>query len=190
MKKSFLVGITIGILMFGMAGAASSDSVDMVINFSGTNALFWSPPEYSAWSPVAVELDPGTYSLKPVKHEIEGDGILYNGAYNFGSGYGFSSGYSVATKFQADITNYYSGHTTQSTIEEAFKYAMAGSFTISEKSTIYFGVHDSYYPDNSGGISLRLTGSLSSSSSVPEPATMILFGFGLLGVAGISRRKK
>jgi PEP-CTERM motif-containing protein len=66
--------------------------------------------------------------------------------------------------------------------DHTYRYFLTGSDT-----SISFKVWDSHYNDNSGSLFVSIT---EDTSSVPEPATMILLGIGLLSLAGVNRRKQ
>lgn len=182
-KKKLLAGLTVGVMMLGIVGAASA-SVDTVINFSGTTQLYYAPPYYDFWAPVSVTLEPGTYSFTPVQTPFPG--AIYDSAYSFGNGY-WSSGYGIAINDKDHFTYYGGGITTS--VEEAFAKAVSGSFTITNTSNIYFGVADSFYGDNGGGISLHLTGG-TIPAPAPLPGAVWLIGSGLVGLVGLRKRRK
>jgi hypothetical protein len=54
---------------------------------------------------------------------------------------------------------------------------------------LYFGVNDGVYADNSGSFNVTVTQLTAESSSVPEPASLILTGFALLGAVFFRFRK-
>ncbi len=141
-----------------------------VINIGGQQGI------WDAWSPLEVIFDAGSYTVTPVTQTTPG--ALYI-AYNFGGGYGWGTGYGIA--LSKDDRKYY-GPGSYATAEDAFANAVGASFSIAQRQTVYFGVLDSYYGDNSGGVSLNIT-------AVPEPETyaLMLAGLGLLGF--MARRK-
>lgn len=49
---------------------------------------------------------------------------------------------------------------------------------------LQLGVNDDIFPDNSGALTVRITG------PVPEPATSLLWTVGIVGVLGLARRQK
>ena len=57
------------------------------------------------------------------------------------------------------------------------------TFTLANAQSVNFFVFDNPYGDNRGGISLQV-------SSVPAPATVWLFGSGLIGLTDIARRRR
>ena len=150
---------------------AASPARAEVINISGQQGI------WGAWTPLGVTFDAGSYTVTPVTPTTPG--ALYT-AYNYGSGYGWGTGYGIALS-QNDRKYYGAG--SYSTAELAFAHAVGASFSLASRQTVYFGVLDSSYGDNSGGVSLNIT-------AVPEPETyaMLLAGLGLMGV--IARRRK
>lgn len=65
-------------------------------------------------------------------------------------------------------------------------YFSTGEFVVSA-GTYSMNILTSISPYGSGGAFVKLDNS--STSPVPEPVTMILFGIGLLGLAGVNRKK-
>jgi hypothetical protein len=135
-----------------------------VINIGGQQGI------WQAWTPLEVMFDAGSYTVTPVTSSTAG--ALYT-AYNFGGGYGWGTGYGIA--LSQDDRQYY-GSGSYATAEEAFAHAVSASFSLANRQTVFFGVLDSYYGDNSGGVSLNIT-------AVPEPEIYAMFisGLGLLG---------
>lgn len=128
---------------------------------------------------IDVTLDAGSYTVTPVDNR--GDG-----------GYMAWSGWSSGSKW----LNYYviiAGGTAIARIDEliiyqsmsdAFAAASSVYFTLDAETLVTFDFQDGVNGDNRGGMSFELD-----VTTVPEPATMLLFGIGLLGLAGVNRRK-
>jgi hypothetical protein len=58
------------------------------------------------------------------------------------------------------------------------------SILAGQKAWLYW--NDNWADDNLGGATVEIW----QAAAVPEPATMILFGFGILGLAGVRRFRK
>lgn len=151
---------------------------DLVVNINGASDQINLP----TWHPQAVHLDAGTYTVTPVNTSFAG--ALYT-AYNFGGGYGWSPGYAIGMD-SSHVAYYGTGHSYDDAAT-AFSHAVATGFSIAAPGDVYFGVPDSYWGDNSGGVSLHLV----NVSAVPEVETyaMMLAGLGLL-TRVVSRRKQ
>lgn len=69
----------------------------------------------------------------------------------------------------------------------SFQGQMASGFSNPLDNYARYSSNDGFYSDHDEGtIGLRVFGN----AAVPEPATMFLFGAGLLGLAGVNRRKQ
>lgn len=66
-------------------------------------------------------------------------------------------------------------------LEYSYQFSSAGS------GSITFGLHDATTGHEQD--SMLLVDNIATTSPVPEPATMLLFGLGLLGIAGAGRKK-
>ena len=98
------------------------------------------------------------------------------------------------TKFDSGFTNLGSGFSTTHSVDNSsviIPLSIFGGTTFSEFNFVFTiqevlsatestGIYD-YMPDN---------GSFGSTAPIPEPTTMLLFGIGLLGLTGMSRRKR
>ncbi|MFH2058688.1 MAG: PEP-CTERM sorting domain-containing protein [Pseudomonadota bacterium] len=129
-----------------------------------------------------------TYSINEIfKAESEGESGVLNGSYDtnidwsigIGGTIAWNNGTSTATDVYLLVKD---GN------NEPFWYL----FNLSDTSGLGWDGMDTiqlqnFWPGNGGISHVSLFGG---GTPVPEPATMLLFGLGLLGVAGVSRRKK
>ena len=136
--------------------------------------------------PVVMFFGAGTYVLSPIS---DADGGAYT-AFSIGPGtIGGRVGtwkwqYSFSTPELGTVdVNFGPTNTSES---DAFATAVSTSFTLTQAANVEFFIKDGpngheYSGDNLGGVSL---------STIPVPAAVWLFGSGLLGLVGITRRKK
>lgn len=152
--------------------AAASQAADTIVDIPGTAAVCC-----GGWAPLTVYFDAGEYITIPIIGKYT--------AYSYGGVPGYGAAYNIAYD-QGNILSFGNGTMAPNLgwpdPETAFAHSAVGSFTLAHGQDVYFGVPDSYWSDNVGGVSLRV-------SAVPEPETfaMMMAGLGLL--AFVSRRK-
>ncbi len=136
-----------------------------------------------------IELDAGSYTVTPFDNTANSgytawspwDSDVKNGGNAWQNDYTIKT-FENGTEWSTGSNSYFA------TQADAFNSAISTSFTLNTTGKVGFIIRDNQPIDNRGGISLLIE--LTDTSPVPEPATMMLFGVGLLCLSGISRRKK
>ena len=154
------------------------------------------------------------YVLLTVSGTGQTAGTNYSDAFYFVSG-AYAAGTPLSVYYELDITQgaslalntaddasnliVYDG-ATSSAVSPVYvpAYQASDSYTFAINTALisggggnhlYFGVNDGVYADNSGSFNVTVTQLTAESSSVPEPASLILTGFALLGAVFFRFRK-
>ncbi|NLD48845.1 MAG: PEP-CTERM sorting domain-containing protein [Clostridiaceae bacterium] len=176
-NKIFKVGLAISLMLFCVVGVANALIIDINSQANGTA------------NPVVVYFEAGTYDVTPI-------GIADGGAYNAWNPWGrvnMSLNLGWMNYYNFSINNFEYFITDGARYETdllALANAIGTSFTLASGNDVNFYIGDSTFRDNLGGISLNISKRELAATPTPEPATMLLLGFGLVGLAGIRRKLK
>lgn len=179
-NKIFKMGLAISLMLLCMVGVGNATIIDIDSYANGVS------------DPVIVYFEAGTYDITPI-------GIADGGAYNAWNPWGYvdmskNIGWRNMYRFSIDNFGYKLGdYVIYETDLLALENALGTSFTLASGNNVTFFINDDIYIDNIGGISLNISKrdlvlEDLASNAVPEPATMLLFGLGLVGLAGIGRK--
>lgn len=67
---------------------------------------------------------------------------------------------------------------------------VGSAFDILQGQSLWLYWSDTWIYDNLGGTTMEIWQTAGGTANVPEPATMLLLGFGILGLAGVRRFRK
>lgn len=177
MKKKVML-LTIALFLIGMVSLANAAIIDINAKTNTTT------------NPVSLLFDAGTYEVKPI-------GVADGGNYNAWNAW---AGGSNPPDYAGWINKYSlsSGEFDAYSVTDGIIYAtdllalsnaLSTSFSLTSAGEVNFFITDNPYWDNLGGISLYVSPAGDEQFPVPEPATMLLFGVGLVMVAGASSKK-
>ena len=202
MKKLFSFTILSFLFMVGVASASTFSfdgnityhndiiEIDFALDANTTDVTVWTDSFLSG-----INFDPITAvwqkdgSVWTLVGENDDDDSLWAGQTYYDSGLFFSSLDAGEYKFTiATYSNFAAG----STLSAGFEYDAQTPILMSEwdQPASDFGM-GTYYRVNLDGVDSAIdnTNPGGGSSTVPEPTTMLLLGLGLLGFAGVSRKK-
>ncbi len=173
MKYLFFKSLCLGLFVFASTTSASF-IVDLDANPNSPVYLTLEAGDYQA-TPFA-----GTYTAWNAWASVSGGIDDYPISFDQRPPVGWLNSYTINDVLYSDGFLYY-------TAEDALANAVTAYFTVETQQTVKFQIQDSPVYDNWGGISLDVQ---RVNSSVPEPATLSLLCIGLLGLVGVSRKKK
>lgn len=140
-------------------------------------------------NPITLNLEAGLYEV-----------TTFAGDYTAWNPWGYVSGCTTDSDCNTGWRNTYKISSSQfddisagsapkyRTAEIALANAPLQIFVLTQSADVTFGIYDSYYSDNTGGLSLDIQ----RVAAVPEPSTyaLMLGGIGLVGFMAARRRKQ